>query len=109
MPEEQHQSCILAFSRVKKIDVAKDSDSAVDTHEGSRFECLQVVEQIGHKRGQVGNGGATRHKHKYCKWQIGEILLVLKILVGRDHGIERGGRRSQKRAVLYAGPAHALH
>ena len=89
--------------------MAKVSDSAADTHEGSRFEYLQLVEQIGYKRGQVGIGGAARHKYKNCKWQSCKILLVLKILVGGDQGIERSGCRLQECAVLYAGPPHALH
>lgn len=67
----------------------KASSSAADTHEGSRFECLQVAEQIGNEKSKIGIGSAARHQYKNRKWQSNEILLVLKILVCGDQGIER--------------------
>ena len=85
------------------------SDSTTDVNKGPRLVDLQALEQNRNQRRQINKSGAARHEHKNCKRQDSEILLILKVLIRGDQGIERSGCRLQERTVLYPGPPHALH
>ena len=72
----------------------------------ARHKSCKCFLKLWDQRQQVGKLVRLRIQHHHCNRQIVEVLLILKIIVDRDEGVELVCGSGKEFAIPDAAPAH---